>query len=122
MAHLPVLPGPGGAAPPPIIKYISLYATYLHPIHPGKLCPSGSQPQANSAIRPTAGAGLPALVGSGTKCERVGPRRCRLEARAQLSSDRTLENKHTPLQPHTRGEGPLQPLPGPDTPDHEEGK
>lgn len=117
MAHLPVLLVPGGAAPPPIIKYISLYATYLHPIHPGKLCLLGPHPGASSAIPPH----RPEWEAE-QSASTWGPRRCQLEVRAQLSSDQTLENKHTPLQPHTQGERLCKPLSGPDTPDHEEGK
>lgn len=123
-AHLPALPVPGGAIPPPIIKYISLYATYLHPIYPGKhlpLGPSPWSPQCWPSLPPTPG-GLPQQeVGASVRA--LGSSRgCWLRVRAQLSSDQVLEKKYTPLQSYTRGERRPGPPSSPDTHDSEEGK
>lgn len=123
-AHLPALPVPGGAIPPPIIKYISLYATYLHPIYPGKhlpLGPSPWSPQCWPSLPPTPG-GLP-RQDVGPSVRALGSSRgCRLRVRAQRSSDQVLEKKYTPLQSYTRGERRPGPPSGPDTRDSEEGE
>lgn len=125
-AHLPALPVPGGAAPPPIIKYISLYATYLHPIHPGKRCPSGPRPGASNAIlshcqRQARPGQASCPIGSRTKCEHVGPQALLTRGKSTaIIRPNTRKETHTTPSTHT-GERP-QASPGPDTPDSRGGE
>lgn len=96
---------PGGAVPPPIIKYISLYATYLHSIHPGKLCPIGPSPWGQRHLLfplPTPGC-LP-WVGSGTKCELTGPQVTLPQGESAAIRPNTRKETHAILTTHTRRE------------------
>lgn len=121
-AHLPAPAGPRRCRPPSHYKiYISI--CHISTLHPSRQAlPIGPSPWGQQTPSlPTANTRLPALGRSGTQCEQVGPRGHRLKARAQLS-DQTLEKKHTPFQPHTRGERLPWPPSGPDTPDSRGGK
>lgn len=118
-AHLPALPVPGGAIPPPIIKYISLYATYLHPISPGERLPTGPSPWSRpTGVPPTANTRPLASGGSGTTCGALGgaPGAADSGKSTAVTRPKALEKKYTPLQSHTR-EGDAGPPSSPDTRD-----
>lgn len=69
------------------------------------VCPLGPHPGATHAIPAYRQRQAACLGGKRNQVSCTwGSRCCRLEVRAQLSSDQVLEKKYTPLRSHTRGE------------------
>ena len=104
--------------PPPIIKYISLYATYLHPIYSGRRLPVGPSPWSHPrhpCLPPTPGRlprweAEPSVVHLGLQ---VLPTRGKSTAFIRPSTRKKI---HTTPITHARREGPGPPS-SPDTRD-----
>lgn len=109
--------------PPPIIKYISLYATYLHPIYSGRRLPVGPSPWSHPhqpCLPPTPGRlprweAEPSVVHLGLQ---VLPTRGKSTAFIRPSTRKKI---HTTPITHARREGPGPPS-SPDTRDSRGGK